>query len=66
VVSSPATLIGIESELAKDSVRLRESTDILHLPARVVVTAADCLTWGDARDVLEELSRVSEMPMIIP
>ena len=42
------------------------STDILHFPARVVVTAADCLTWADARDVLEELSGVSERPLIIP
>jgi hypothetical protein len=41
------------------------STDILHLPARVVVTAAHCLTWANARDVLEELSGVSERAMII-
>ena len=42
------------------------STDILHLPARVVVTAADLSRRRAARNVLEELSGVSERPMIIP
>ena len=36
------------------------STNILHLPARVVVTVADRLTPADDRKVLEELSGVSE------
>jgi hypothetical protein len=40
------------------------STDILHLRARVVVTTADGLTSADARSVFEELSGVSERPMI--
>jgi hypothetical protein len=34
-------------------------------PARVVVTAADRLTSADGSKVLEELSAVSERPMII-
>jgi hypothetical protein len=43
------------------------STDIRHLPARVVVTAADRRTPADGpRNVLDELSGVSERPMIIP
>lgn len=42
-------------------------TDILHFPARVVITTADPLTSArTARSVLEELSGVSERPMIIP
>jgi hypothetical protein len=41
------------------------STDILHLWARVVVTMVDGLTSADARNVFEELSGVSERPMII-
>jgi hypothetical protein len=42
------------------------STDILRIPARVVVTAADRLTSTDGRNVLERLSGVGERPMIIP
>ena len=42
------------------------STDILHLPARVVGHWADCLTWAGLRDFLQGLSGVSERPMIIP
>jgi hypothetical protein len=40
------------------------STDILHLSARVVVTATDGLSSADARIVLAELSAVRERPMI--
>ena len=40
-------------------------TDNLHLPARVLVTAADGLTSADGGDVLAELSAASERPMII-
>jgi hypothetical protein len=42
------------------------STDILHLPGRVVVTAVDRLTSADGPHVLEEWSGVTERPMIIP
>ena len=42
-------------------------TDILHFPALAVSTTADPLTSArTARSVLEELSGVSERPMIIP
>jgi hypothetical protein len=40
--------------------------DILHLPARVVVTAAAASRRRTARNVLERLSGVNEPPMIIP
>src|SRR5215470_2768519 len=40
-------------------------TDIVHFPARVVVTAVQPFTSGTARNVLEELSGVRKRPMII-
>src|SRR5712692_2498484 len=42
------------------------STDILHLPSRVVVTAAELSPRRTARNVLEEFSGMSKRPMIIP
>jgi len=61
----PIALARLESHCIETPSRA-VSTDILHLPARVVVTAAERLTSADGRNVLEELSGMSEWPMIIP
>src|SRR5216684_7142050 len=45
--------------------RRAASTDILHFPARVVVTAADHITSADGPRCPDELSCVSERPMIM-